>query len=39
MIDNTEKNSIFKYNMSFYYQSTIIYFVVFILYAIIEENF
>lgn len=31
----TDKN-IFKYNLSFYYQSTIIYFVVFILYVIIR---
>ncbi len=29
----------FKYNMSFYYQSTIIYFVVFILYVIIRGEF
>lgn len=31
----SDKN-IFKYNLSFYYQSTIIYFVVFILYVIIR---
>ena len=29
----------FKYNLSFYYQSTIIYFVVFLLYAIIRGEF
>lgn len=36
-----EKNNrkIFKYNMSFYYQSTIIYFVVFILYVLIRGEF
>jgi hypothetical protein len=34
----TDKN-IFKYNLSFYYQSTIIYFVVFILYVIIRGEF
>ncbi|MDO8548890.1 MAG: hypothetical protein Q7S39_01895 [Ignavibacteria bacterium] len=30
---------IFKYNMSFYYQSTIIYFIVFVLYVIIRGKF
>ena len=35
-INITEK---FKYNMSFYYQSTIIYFVVFALYLIIRGEF
>jgi len=30
---------IFKYNMSFYYQSTIIYFIVFVLYGIIRGKF
>ncbi len=30
---------IFKYNMSFYYQSTIIYFIVFILYMVIRGEF
>ncbi len=39
MNDNKDKKSIFKYNMSFYYQSTIIYFVVFIIYAIIRGEF
>ncbi|MHB8578441.1 MAG: hypothetical protein ACYDA4_01065 [Ignavibacteriaceae bacterium] len=34
----TNKN-IFKYNLSFYYQSTIIYFIVFILYVIIRGEF
>ena len=35
--ENTKK--IFKYNMSFYYQSTIIYFIVFILYVVIRGEF
>jgi len=39
----THKNSnsirVFKYNMSFYYQSTIIYFIVFVLYLVIKGNF
>ncbi len=39
MSDNQDKKSIFKYNMSFYYQSTIIYFVVFMIYAIIRGEF
>ncbi len=30
---------IFKYNMSFYYQSTIIYFIVFVIYAVIKGQF
>jgi len=34
-----DTNKVFKYNMSFYYQSTIIYFVVFILYVIIRGEF
>lgn len=29
----------FKYNMSFYYQSTIIYFIVFVIYVIIRGQF
>ncbi len=33
------KNNKFKYNMSFYYQSTIIYFIVFALYLIIRGQF
>jgi hypothetical protein len=32
-------NKIFKYNMSFYYQSTIIYFIIFILYLVIRGEF
>lgn len=35
---NTERK-IFKYNVTFYYQSTIIYFVVFVLYLIIRGEF
>ncbi|HKB86004.1 MAG TPA: hypothetical protein VKD08_07535 [Ignavibacteriaceae bacterium] len=35
-LNNSEK---FKYNMSFYYQSTIIYFVVFALYLVIRGEF
>ncbi len=39
-MENEQKNiKIFKYNMSFYYQSTIIYFVAFLLYAIIRGEF
>jgi hypothetical protein len=34
-----ENKKIFKYNVSFYYQSTIIYFVVFVLYTIIRGEF
>ncbi len=33
------KKEIFRYNMSFYYQSTIIYFVAFLLYALIRGEF
>ena len=33
------KRNIFKYNMSFYYQSTIIYLVVFLVYVIIRGEF
>ncbi|NWF90534.1 MAG: hypothetical protein HXY50_13865 [Ignavibacteriaceae bacterium] len=33
-----DKNN-FKYNMSFYYQSTIIYFVVFVVYLIVRGEF
>ena len=40
MTDNQLKNkSTFKYNMSFYYQSTIIYFIVFAVYLIIRGQF
>ncbi len=31
--------NVFKYNMSFYYQSTIIYFIVFVAYVIIRGEF
>jgi hypothetical protein len=37
--EQANKKKIFKYNLSFYYQSTIIYFVVFLLYAIIRGEF
>ena len=37
--EQVNKKKIFKYNLSFYYQSTIIYFVVFLLYAIIRGEF
>lgn len=33
------KNNIFKYNMSFYYQSTIIYFVISIIYLLLRGSF
>lgn len=33
------KKNIYKYNMSFYYQSTIIYLVVFLIYVIIRGEF
>lgn len=33
-----DKNN-FKYNMSFYYQSTIIYFVVFVIYLVVRGQF
>lgn len=40
MTDEQLKNkSKFKYNMSFYYQSTIIYFIVFIVYSLIRGQF
>ena len=40
MNNNLDSNkAVFKYNMSFYYQSTIIYFVVFALYLIIRGEF
>jgi len=35
-VNKEDTKRIFKYNMSFYYQSTIIYFVVFILYFVIR---
>ena len=37
--DSSNNKSVFKYNMSFYYQSTIIYFVVLVLYLVIRGNF
>ena len=37
--EQLNKKKIFKYNLSFYYQSTIIYFVAFLLYAIIRGEF
>ena len=33
------KRRIFKYNLSFYYKSTIIYFIVFLLYGVIRGQF
>ena len=41
MTDEEKHNGIikFKYNMSFYYQSTIIYFIVFMIYVIIRGEF
>ncbi len=36
---STGEKKVFKYNMSFYYQSTIIYFVVFVIYLIIRGEF
>jgi len=39
MNESNKIRTSFKYNMSFYYQSTIIYFVAFILYAIIRGEF
>ena len=39
MNDNAVAKKVYKYNMSFYYQSTIIYFVVFVLYTIIRGEF
>jgi hypothetical protein len=37
-MENLKKN-IYKYNMSFYYQSTIIYLIVFMIYVIIRGEF
>lgn len=34
-----EHRKVFRYNMSFYYQSTIIYFIAFILYVVIRGEF
>ena len=36
--ENTNKKS-FKYNVAFYYQSTIIYFIAFVLYVVIRGEF
>ena len=37
--ETSNNKSVFKYNMSFYYKSTIIYFVVFVLYLVIRGEF
>lgn len=37
--ESTNKKEVFRYNMAFYYQSTIIYFVAFLLYALIRGEF
>ena len=39
MNNGNHKRRIFKYNMSFYYKSTIIYFIVLILYGVIRGEF
>ncbi len=39
MNNGEQKRRIFKYNLSFYYKSTIIYFIVFILYGVIRGEF
>ena len=39
MSESQSNRLIFKYNMSFYYQSTIIYFVVLVIYVIIRGEF
>lgn len=39
MNNGEQKRSIFKYNLSFYYKSTIIYFIVLILYGVIRGEF
>ncbi len=39
MINGDKQRNIFKYNMSFYYKSTIIYFAVFVLYGVIRGEF
>ncbi len=39
MSGETVDRKVFKYNMSFYYQSTIIYFVAFVLYVLIRGEF
>lgn len=37
--ESSNNKSVFKYNMSFYYKSTIIYFIVFVLYLVIRGEF
>ena len=37
--ERINKMNTFRYNLSFYYQSTIIYFIVFVLYVIIRGEF
>ena len=39
MNNGNQKRKIFKYNLSFYYKSTIIYFIVLILYGVIRGEF
>lgn len=39
MSESQSNKLIFKYNMSFYYQSTIIYFVVLVIYVIVRGEF
>ncbi len=39
MNNENRPRNIFRYNMSFYYKSTIIYFVVFVLYGVIRGEF
>jgi hypothetical protein len=39
MNNGEQKRKIFKYNLSFYYKSTIIYFIVFIAYGVIRGEF
>ena len=39
MNNGEKKRKIFKYNLSFYYKSTIIYFIVLILYGVIRGEF
>lgn len=38
-LEDSNSKKVFKYSMSFYYQSTIIYFIVFVLYLVIKGNF
>ena len=37
--ETSNNKCVFKYNMSFYYKSTIIYFIVFVLYLVIRGEF